>query len=131
MKKKKIIEVGDKKELWEQMKKESGKEVMSVRFESIETNEKDSNFACFVEAHCPKVTSNFQESALISGLLSFVNDYINSIETPEDFMKRFVVMNAITDGMKEITMSSLKIAKFMGDKKILELLEKMAEEEGE
>lgn len=88
----------DKRELWEQMKKDSDTKPFKVSFEAIDVDQKEGRSTCFVDVTHPLITSNFQESALISGIFQWVADYLKSINGQDDFNDKDVVLDSILEG---------------------------------
>ena len=66
----------DKKELWEQMKKDAVGSCYSVTFEVIDVDKDTHQIACFVDEHVPVVSSNFQHAGFISGIINYLKKYV-------------------------------------------------------
>lgn len=98
----------DKKELWEQMKKDSGSTCYSVTFEAMHVSKEEDEkgqVACFVDEHVPVVSSNFQHAGLVSGILGYLTKYVDDIEDLDEFKSKYVVIGAFLEGLTKLSFS--------------------------
>lgn len=99
----------DKRELWEQIKKEAPTEPYSVKFEAVDINPEIGKTSCFVDVSEPLVTSNFQHAALFNGIFEWVAQYIDDIEDEEDFKDKYEALNEILEGLPKIFLANRKM----------------------
>lgn len=113
----------DKRELWEQMKKGSDTKPFKASFEAIDVDQKEGRSSCFVDVTQPVITSNFQESALISGIFQWVADYIKNINGQDDFHDKDVVLYSILEGQNLVADEFHKLLMRTAPDDIRELVE--------
>ena len=96
-----IVDI-DKKELWEQMKKDSPTESFELKFEAIDTEE-ERRVACYVDVKQPLVTSNFQHAAIFSSMFDWMVTYLDRISNSKEFEDKDIVFNEILEGQTKVS----------------------------